>query len=330
MARNPVSVWNRLLGLTIMATLHSSAYAQAPPLLGSFGSQGSGNGQFLAPTGIAVDQSGLVYVADQLSNRVEKFTNGGVFVTQWTCGPYAFPGASFIAADTHGDVYVTDPGNRSILKFTNTGIPITSWGLVGPGTRTGNPDVTQPTCVAVDVNDVVYVTDGPGNRIQKLTATGSLIAQWNSGPEFGIIDNPGPIAVDLDGSVYVGDTADHRIIKIDRAGHYIGECQGSPDAPFSLTSLVGLATDRLGHVFSTEASTENRIQEFTSDGVFIALWGCSCTGNDHFFYSPCGIATDSDGNVFVVDRGNKRVQKYGFRPTAAMHSTWGAVKMRFR
>ena len=49
----------------------------------TWGSPGTGNGQFDIPSGIAVDNSGNVYVADTANNRVQKFDASGNFVTKW-------------------------------------------------------------------------------------------------------------------------------------------------------------------------------------------------------------------------------------------------------
>src|SRR5207247_5095591 len=52
--------------------------------LTKWGSQGSGDGQFANPTGVAVDGSGNVFVAD-FNSRIQKFTNTGTSLTKWGC-----------------------------------------------------------------------------------------------------------------------------------------------------------------------------------------------------------------------------------------------------
>ena len=48
-----------------------------------WGSQGTGDGEFTSPLGIAVDHSGFVYVADRDTHSIQKFTSDGTFVTKW-------------------------------------------------------------------------------------------------------------------------------------------------------------------------------------------------------------------------------------------------------
>ncbi len=58
-------------------------FTNTSTFINSWGSTGSGNGQFLDPIGIAVDGDGNVYVTDWGNNRVQKFTSDGAFLTKW-------------------------------------------------------------------------------------------------------------------------------------------------------------------------------------------------------------------------------------------------------
>jgi DNA-binding beta-propeller fold protein YncE len=106
----------------------------------AWGSPGSSAGQFIEPSGVAVDSSGNVYVTDLLNNRVEKFTGSGTFITQWGSqgsGAGQFEDPHGIAVDSSGNVYVADwtniYGNGRVEKFTSSGTFITQWGSIGSG-----------------------------------------------------------------------------------------------------------------------------------------------------------------------------------------------------
>ena len=66
--------------------------------------------------------------------------------------------------------------------------------------------------------------------------------------------------------------------------------------------------DSSGNVYVADTDN-NRIQKFSSSGVFLAKWGSSGSG-DGQFNNPWGIAVDSSGNVYVADTGNNRIQKF--------------------
>ena len=51
------------------------------------------------------------------------------------------------------------------------------------------------------------------------------------------------------------------------------------------------------------------MEEFTRDGGFVRQWGMSGSG-DGEFHDPIGIAADANGNIYVADAGNSRVQKF--------------------
>lgn len=86
-----------------------------------WGSEGSGDGQFRDPDGIAVDSSGNVYVADDMDNhRIQKFNSNGKFITKWGSpgkGDGQFDRPSAIAFDSTGNMYVSEFGNSRIQKF---------------------------------------------------------------------------------------------------------------------------------------------------------------------------------------------------------------------
>src|SRR5262249_7341486 len=82
--------------------------------LTKWGSKGTGDGQFHFPTGVAVDVSGNVYVADEYNDRVQEFTNSGTFIRKWGCAEFHFPAG--IAVDGSGNVFVGDFNNR-VQKF---------------------------------------------------------------------------------------------------------------------------------------------------------------------------------------------------------------------
>ena len=132
----------------------------------SWGTYGSGDGQFNSPHGIAVDAAGYVYVVDQNNNRVQKFNNNGAFVRKWGTlgsGNGQFEQPLGIAIDKDYNVYVADFNNNRIQKFDSAGNFITKWGTLG----SGDSQFDGPTGVAVDTNGYVYVADYNNCRIQK-------------------------------------------------------------------------------------------------------------------------------------------------------------------
>jgi DNA-binding beta-propeller fold protein YncE len=221
--------------------------------------------QFVYPKGIASDSSGNVYVAD--TERIQKFDSNGNFITKW--GSYGTEHGEFIIAncitvDSQDNVYVVDEDQSAlssfdrIQKFDSNGNFITKWGSEG----IGEGEFSDFSCITVDSQDNVYVTDDGNGRIIKFDSNGNFITKWGSGgSEDGQFSNPYGIAVDSSGNVYVADEDNNRIQKFDSNGNFITKwgSGGSEDGQFSY--LNGIAIDSKDNVYVAD-SGNHRIQVF--------------------------------------------------------------------
>ncbi|OIP43526.1 hypothetical protein AUJ95_00560 [Candidatus Desantisbacteria bacterium CG2_30_40_21] len=151
-----------------------------------WGNNGSGDGQFNYPYGVAVDSSGNVFVAEYNSHRIQKFTADGTFITKWGSpgsGIGQFNDPRGLSVDSSGNVFVVDQSNRCIQKFTADGTFITKWGSPG----SGDEQFRNPLGVAVDSSDNVFVVDYGNHRIQKFNK--SYPSGWLSGKVTNSADN---------------------------------------------------------------------------------------------------------------------------------------------
>jgi tripartite motif-containing protein 71 len=86
----------------------------------SFGSLGTGAGQFDSPDGLATDASGNLYVTEQNNTRVQKFNSSHIFVSETGSGgigPGKFRQTFGVATDPGGHIYVSDPTNVRVEKL---------------------------------------------------------------------------------------------------------------------------------------------------------------------------------------------------------------------
>ena len=292
------------LGLMSVTVTHAETYTSVK----TWGSSGSGNGQFIDPHGVAVDSSGNVYVADLGNHRIQKFDSNGNFIIKWGSNG-SDPGQFFkpfgVAVDSSDNVYVADTHNHRIQKFDGNGNFIIRWGSYG----NGNEQLYYPFDIAVDSLGNVYVTDSYNHRIQKFDSNGAYLTQWGSGGSGnGQFNRPWGIDVDSSGSVYVADYLNNRIQKFDSNGIFIKTWGsiGSGDGQFN-NSPAGIAVDS-SSVYVADLGN-NRAQKFDSSGTYLTQWGSYGSGNGQF-HSPKGIAVDSSGNVYVADGSINRIQKF--------------------
>ena len=135
------------------------------------------NGQFSLPSGVAVDTSGNVFVADSSNNRIQKFTSTGVFIAKWGSfgtGPGQFISPEGVAVDASESVFVADTSNSRVQKFDSTGVFITQW-------DGGAGGFDNPRGIAVDASGNIFVADTANNRIQKFQAVPAVSGIGSAG-----------------------------------------------------------------------------------------------------------------------------------------------------
>ncbi|OLD33558.1 MAG: hypothetical protein AUI61_00465, partial [Thaumarchaeota archaeon 13_1_40CM_2_39_13_2] len=224
----------------------------------TWGTKGSGNGQFQAPMGIAVSGN-ATYVVDNELNRIEKFDMTGKFVTLWGSqgngnGQFLLPQG--IAVDPSGDVYVVDTGNSRIQKFDSNGKFILSFGQSG----LGGGQFLSPRAIVADSQGNIYVSDSGNNRIEKFTQDGVFLQAYGSSSGSNL-KTPLGLSVDKSGNIYVVDNGNNRIVKLDRNGNAITSWGTQGKGPDFFDNPRDVAVDSIGNVFVVD-SNNNRIQKF--------------------------------------------------------------------
>jgi sugar lactone lactonase YvrE len=189
---------------------------------------------FDAPSGIATDAAGDIYMSDFSNHRIRKVTSRGVVTTlagsgveghinaTGTAASFRFPQG--VAMDTAGNVYVADMGNYLIRKITPAGVVTTFAGSGNGGSSDGTgtaANIQSPESVATDAAGNVYVADSY-NNIRKITPTGvvtTLAGSGTAGSSDGTSNaasfyQPIGIVTDTAGNIYVADYYNHKIRKI--------------------------------------------------------------------------------------------------------------------
>ena len=276
-----------------------------------WGSDGTGEGQFGNPQGIAIDPAGDVYVADTDNDRVQKFSADGTFVTEWGSpgsGDGEFSGVYAVDTDTAGNVYVLDIGNQRVQKFTSTGAFITKWGSPG----SGDGQFSAPTGIAVDPAGNVYVIEVGNSRIQKFTSTGTFITKWGS---FGSGDGQFGgghmgIAADDFGNVYVIDSNNNRVQKFSSNGAFLGKWRSLGGDPEQFIFPKGVSTDSAGNVYVADTFSY-RLKKFTPTGAFITQIDVEQgTGPCCQYNGPRDVAISPTGAPYTVTNGEADVQSF--------------------
>ena len=191
------------------------------------------------PQGLAVDNTGAVYVAD-FNNRVVKLAAGSNTQTVLPFAGLDYPEG--VAVDGQGNVYVADRGNNRVLKLA-----------AGSNTQTVLPftGLKNPDGVAVDPAGNVYVTDTDTDRVLELAAGSNAQTVL----PFTGVSVPWGIAVDNAGTVYVTEHDSNQVMKLPSGSN-------TPTV-LPLTGLntpLGVTVDNAGNVYVADRGNDRAIK----------------------------------------------------------------------
>jgi sugar lactone lactonase YvrE len=257
-----------------------------------------------APSGVAEDLTGGVYIADGANNRVRKV------------------------------VHPTTNGQDTITTFAGNGMAAFG-GDSGPATAA---ELNDPSAVDFDTSGNLYIADTANNRVREVLTTGVIKTfagngQCGSGVPLGnagmatsaSLCRPTGVAADGAGHVFISDTGHNEVRMVNPAGQInsyagTGRCGFSGDGRkgtmANVCSPEGLALDANRDLFIADTGN-SRVREVTENGNILTL-----AGNGKFAYSgdggsatkaalngPTGVGLDQSGNVFISDTLNNRIRQ---------------------
>jgi len=252
------------------------------------------------PMGVAIDNSGNIYIADAYNYRIRKVSAvTGIITTvagNGTSG-YAGDGATAtlaelsepngVVVDGLGNIYIADTYNNRIRKIRISDGIITTVigngiaGYLGDSAMATSAQIAQPGGVTVDTAGNIFIADTYNNRIRKVTVnTGIVITvagngSNNCGGDEGAatsaeLFDPNGLTIDGLGNIYIADTWNNRVRKIN--------------------IVTGIITTMAGNGSSV----------YAGDGGLATLAGLP---------QPSGIAVDTAGNIYIADSYNNRIRK---------------------
>jgi len=148
--------------------------------------------------------------------------------------------------------------------------------------------------VRVDPEDNIWVVDEGSNMVIKFNPQGRVVMTLGRKPESIRIPNPEPEAPPA--GVGASQTAEQAPVGVGVAGD-------------NFNRPTDVAWDAEGNIFVSDGYGNSRVAKFDKNGKFIKSWGSQGTEPGQF-RTLHSIATDAQGNVYVGDRGNRRIQVF--------------------
>jgi YD repeat-containing protein len=283
--------------------------ALTPTYTSSFGSAGSGNGQFSVPAGDAVDSKGNIWVTDYLNSRVQEFNEKSEYLKQFGVygkNPSQFIDPEGIAIDSKGNVWVVDGGNNRVQVFNEKGEYLKTVGSGG----SGNGQFKEPVGIAIDAKGNAWVVDAGNERIQEFNEKAEYQRQVGTeGTGNGQFKHPFCLAINqTTGYVYVTDRGNNRVEVFNEKAEYQRQFGVSGTGNGQFNNPGGIAIDTNGDAWVSD-SENDRVEVFSENGTYVSQFGHEGSGNGQF-KGPEGIALDSHTDPWVVDWGNSRVEKW--------------------
>lgn len=234
-------------GATVPGTQHARAKTHLR-LAEIIGERGIKAGQFNSPTGLSVDCSGVLFVADSYNHRVQRVTpSGGVAIIGGRgSGRGQFLSPQGIATDRERAFYIVEQGNHRVQKFSSQGVLQLMFGKPGAG----HGEMRGPMGIAVSQGTGdIFVADTGNHRIQRFNREGQFLAMIGApGGLYPPLVSPQAVAVDAGDNLFVADTLARRVVQYDPQGRPVQRFAG-----LALAQPHALAVDEGGLLYIADS-----------------------------------------------------------------------------
>jgi tripartite motif-containing protein 71 len=215
---------------------------------------------------------------------------------------------SGLAIAPNGDIVVADRVNNRVLRFGSDGQFKSAFGkptAIKGKAKAG--ELEEPSGVAVDSDNNVYVADAWNGRIQKFDPKGKPVSEIG-GLRYSFY-SPRNVAVDKAGNIYVADTGNSAVKVVDSSGRLIKVIGSKGSGSGMFNEVFGLAVDSRGNLYTADPGNK-RITKFGPGPGYAFIKDKKVAGWQLNGPTWPHLAVDSQDHVLVVDSGGRKLWVY--------------------
>ncbi len=282
------------------------------------------------PTGLVFDAAGNLYIADR-TRVVRLATSGAATVLNVAARDLALDGAGnlYAAAGAPQIVRITAGGALGVIAGATTEPRF--W---GDGAQATVARLDSPRGLALGPDGAIWIADTGNARVRKVTPAGVITTVAGAGRGGAVgeflpaisarLFAPASVALDAAGNLWIADALASRVRRVSPSGLIAtaagtGQAGYNGDGPATVTQLnlpAGVLADSAGNVYIADTNN-HRVRKLTPDGALITVAGRGIRGYggdggpavDALLDSPCGLALDGEGNLYIADRMNHAIRK---------------------
>ena len=254
--------------------------------------------QLKSPEGVTVTDN-FIYVADSGNQRILRYELSDGRPVSETIFPVAKSYPLMVRPDSKGNMYVLDGKNRRIDLLSPEGAPR---GSLDPK---GLPDDGKvvPRSFALGGDGTIYLLDIFSQRVLVLDGRGQFVREIPFPPEHGFFSD---VTVDRQGNVYLLDSVEAVVYRAFKGEEEFSALSESMKDLMNFPTSI--AVDNSGRIYLLDQYGSG-LAVLSSDGSFLGH-KLSMGWSDGMLYYPSQISIDQEGNVFIADRNNNRVQHF--------------------
>jgi sugar lactone lactonase YvrE len=262
------------------------------------------------PTAIAFDQDDVLYIADTQAHRVRRYDPKTGMVTTiagiWTeedearDQPLVARNLVVLSGDAIGIDFSDDQG--WLMPVCSDGLDLSLY--LDDGRPALEARLYDVVGLAVDRNGDLYLVDKGSNRIRKIDRRTGVISTVAGVCRYGydgdgkpavraMLHAPEAVAIDRENNLYISDTMNHRVRKVDAATGVITTVAGTGDSGYEDNHMGGCGAARF----------------VAKESAGLLKPGEGLLGIEAVVNAPVGLAMDSQGCLYICERGENRIRR---------------------